>query len=177
MENKPKERVMKWTEQKDKRMMDLISEHNKLSDGFAHAAKKLRCSKSAIVNRYYKVMKTRHMTNASLSDIEKAKWATGKYFDQEAYQQGMIKVLRNIEAPVIIHPLRKGAGNPIEIQSLPPFEPGSVYYIRDKKYKVINPPIESCEAGAVNYMQEPKIEKLKSFIEKVKAFFKGGNHE
>lgn len=72
------------------------------------------------------------MADASLSDIEKAKWALGNNFDQEAYQAGFDRV--------------------------------------------INPPI-SCDAGAVNYTNEPKIEKPKSFIEKVLAFFKGGKDE
>lgn len=109
---------MKWTKKTEQKMLAIISKHKKLQDGFIDAADKLNTSKSAIANRYYKVMKG----------------------------------------------LRTDPTGDEEPKSYPCDD------------QLINPPI-SCEAGAVNYIKEPKIEKPKSFIEKVLAFFKGGKDE
>lgn len=114
---------MKWTKKTEQKMLAIISKHKKLQDGFIDAAYKLNTSKSAVANRYYRVMKGLRVDPTGNEEPKSYPW------DGQSGNEG-----------------------------------------------VINPPI-SCEAGAVNYTNRPKIEKPKSFIEKVLAFFKGGKDE
>ena len=139
------ENVMKWTKKTEQKMLAIISNHKKLQDGFIDAADKLNISKSAVTNRYYRMMKAK--SNDALEPSKSI------MIDKQKIGRALRKV---DEKPPIIYMVNDD-------------------YTRNFD-KAINPPT-SCDAGSVNYTNKPKIEKPKSFIEKVLAFFKGGKDE
>lgn len=142
---------MKWTKAQEDKLIKLIAEHKR--DGYPDA--KIYRLISKTMKRTPNALRHKH-------NSIKAELLVAESVDHMA----------SLDAPVI-----KDMGAPIFVKP-------DINYMGEKQKIVralrkVDPPVVlDFEAGAVNYIGgNARSDKSKTFIEKIKAFFKGGNNE